>query len=203
VLTQKNNASGWKRWIPNLRFTLQEIIPTGRYNNLDPTNLGTDGTGYGSYQTAFALNFQYLYFFWDKYYLSTRLSLNHVYAQSTQLTGLSSYGGSLETRGRIDPGNLNSIDLAGELSVTQNWSLVMEGLYLTRQASRFQGFPGLDAQGLPLGIGYHPIVELSVAPAIEYNFSEHYGIIGGVWFSVRGKDSPDFQSVVVALNIYF
>ena len=191
------------RWRPDLRITVQEIIPTGRYDNLDPNSLGTDGTGLGSYQTALGLNFQHLLPFGGNYYLRTRLALSYVIAQPLDITGLSTYGGTTKTRGKMNPGNLMSIDLAAELSVTQNWVAVMEGYYMRRQATKFQGTVGLNENGLPGTIGYHNVKELSLAPAIEYNFSANYGIIGGVWYSVTGTDAPDFQSIVIAFNAYW
>lgn len=37
---------------------------------------------------------------------------------------------------------------------------------------------------------------------MEYNFNASVGIIAGVWFTVVGRNSPDFISAVMALNIY-
>lgn len=190
------------KWRPDLRVTLQEIFPTGRFEQLNPTNEGTDGTGVGSYQTVVALNFQHLLPIYS-FYLRTRLSLSYLNASGLNIRGHNSYGGNADTNGHIKPGNLYSADLAGEFSLTQNWVLVMEGYYFNRSASHFSGFSGIDRQGLPLVIGYRDVQEVSIAPAIEYNFSENYGIIAGVWLSVRGKDAPDFISTVVAFNAYW
>jgi len=190
-------------WSPDLRLTIQQIFPTGRFENLSPENQGTDITGLGSYQTNFGLNFQYLYWLGSSFYLQTRLNLNYQYAQSVNLNGLSAFGGNTMTKGKVKPGNLASIDLSSELSLTQNWVIVMEGFFFNQHASRFQGITGANHQGLPLMIGHGGIEEFSLAPAIEYNFSSNYGLIAGAWFAVKGKDAPNFISTVVAFNAYW
>ena len=116
---------------------------------------------------------------------------------------MSAYGGSLQTRGNIRPGDFFSIDLASELGLTQNLVAVMEGLYVYRQATHFRGFRGLDPRGNTAEIGRGRLAEFSLAPAIEYNFSEHLGLIAGVWFAVKGQDASDFITSMVALNTYW
>lgn len=191
------------KWRPNLRISIQQIFPTGKYESLNPLNNGSDGTGLGSYQTNFSLNFQHLAGPWSNHYLRSRLILSYLYASSTNIYGLSSYGGALTTKGSIRPGNLASVDVSGEFTVTQSWVAVMEGYYIHRGKTSFYGNPGRTAQGLVPKIGHDTVSETSLAPAIEYNFNGHYGVIAGAWFSVKGKDAPNFQSAVVAFNAYW
>jgi len=191
------------RFRPDVRFTLQEIIPTGRFLDLNPVNNGAGSTGLGSYQTAASLNFQLLTPFTDVHYLRTRLSVSYVYASDVNLHGFSSYGGSDTTYGIIDPGNLASLDIAGEFSLTQHWVAVMEGYFAKRDSAIFRGNPGITATGLPAAIGNDTVEEFTIAPALEYNFNANVGIIGGVWFTLAGKDTSEFQSIVIALNAYF
>lgn len=190
-------------WVPNLRITLQEIFPTGRYDGLNPIDKGTGATGAGSYQSVIGLNFQDLWHLRDTQYLRTRLAFAYLYANPASIHGYNTFGGARDTMGHIKPGNLTSIDLAGELSVTQNWVLVMEGYYIARGRSTFIGTPGVDHEGKIPRIGHYNIAEISLAPAIEYNFSANYGIIAGYWYSVKGKDAPDFSSIVVAFNAFW
>jgi hypothetical protein len=44
--------------------------------------------------------------------------------------------------------------------------------------------------------------QYSLAPAIEYNWSQNIGLIGGVWFTVAGQNISQFNSIVIALNYY-
>ena len=203
VLGYQAFSQGNYRWRPSLRITLQEQFPTGRYDELNPSLESTDGTGMGSYQTSLSFNFQHQLQLWSDHYLCSLLSLNYTLASSLSLGGLSTYGGTPETRGNFNPGDLASIDLAEEFSITQNWAVVMEAYYFTREASRFKGYAGFTPAGMPAPIGAPRSAELSLAPAIEYNFSANYGIIAGVWFAVNGKSSSDFMSTVVAFNAYW
>ncbi len=190
-------------WKPDLRISLQELIPTGKYNSLTPEFAGTDATGLGSYQTALGFNFQHLLPLFTHYYLRTRLSLVAVYAATTHLSGVSTYGGNALTRGSIQPGNLISGDFATELSINQNWVLVMEVFGSKRAPSRFKGDTGLNRNGIPDLIGHGLSKQLTIAPAIEYNFSPNIGIIAGIWKTLRGESSSDFGSAVIALNLYW
>ncbi len=195
-LIEQNNS----RWRPNLRITLQEIIPTGRFRQLNPANNGADATGSGSYQTAFGLNLQHLAQFNEVNYLRTRISLSYVYAFPVSVEGLTSYGGTNSTSGRVWPGDLMSLDWAYEYTVTQNWVAVMETFIASRNATHFKGFIGLDPMGRMVDIGRRASINITLAPALEYNFSGNLGIIAGPWFSIAGKNTPDFLSYVVAIN---
>ncbi len=89
ALNQKPNS-----YIPNLRITIQEVIPTGRYDGLNPSDKGTGATGAGSYQTVLSLNFEYLAKINDLNYFRPRLSLSYAYALPNKVHGLNVYGGA-------------------------------------------------------------------------------------------------------------
>ena len=216
---------------PDLRITIQQIIPTGLYNNLSESRNGTNITGMGSNQTSFGLNFQYLSKLPHTHYLNSTLNITYTHAMEVAIQGISAYGGTSSTHGHIDPGDSFVIDLATELSLTQQWVAVLEGMFIYQQASFFKGVVGTptadDPQPLGLirnrfrnrlrhrlipsrnniggtdGIGNGNLDEITLAPAIEYNFSDQYGIIAGVWFTVAGKNTPAFASPMVAFNAYW
>jgi len=198
LLEQKNHF-----WRPDLRMTIQEIFPSGTYQQLNPQNNGTDARGTGSYQTRLAFNFQHLLQLFKTHYLRTRLSLGFVFPSKVDIKGISTYRGAENTFGTIKPGDMKSIDLAAEYTLTQNWVLVMEGFALHRQATRFRGFKGRKLDGSIPAIGHGKIDYISLAPAIEYNFNEHYGLIGGVWFNIRGKNTPRFRTTMIAFNAFW
>lgn len=191
-----------KNQFTDLRLTLQQIFPTGRFEDLNPTNEGTDGTGVGSYQTSIGLNFQHLFLF-GNYHYRQRFTLNYVVAQPVHIRGVSVYGSNDQTHGTIKPGNLTGIDIAGELEVSRHWVLVMEAFYFYRTPLAFEGFAGFDDNGNLLDLTQGRIAAITIAPAIEYNFSAHYGIIAGVWLPIRGKNFSDFLSSVVAFNAFW
>lgn len=195
----KQNES---KWLPNIRLAIQQIFPNGNFRELNPLLDGSDATGLGSYQTKFTFNFQHLIHLSELHYLRTRLALSYTYAANAELRGVSAYGGRMDTLGGIQPGNLKSFNLAEELTLTQNWVAVMEAYLVQRQATHFHGNPGTNPNGSLAQVGSAALAQITLAPAIEYNFSDNMGLIAGPWFSVKGKNSFQFISYVIALNYY-
>ncbi|MBA2652900.1 MAG: hypothetical protein H0U73_11615 [Tatlockia sp.] len=190
-------------WYPDLRILLQEVIPTGRFENLNPLKQGTDQTGSGSYQTVVSFNFQKLYTFENEHYIRSRLSLSNTIARPVFVEGLNTYGGNPFTEGTVRPGKSYAVDLASEYTLTQHWVLVMEGLYVHNNSTTFQGNPGVLADGTIGSVGGPHSDVASLAPAVEYNFSSNLGIIGGVWFTVTGPRAEKFIATTIAVNYYF
>ena len=219
------------KYQPDLRITLEQIIPTGIYNNLPANNNGADVTGMGSNQTSLGFNFQYLSKLSETHYLNSYLSLSYSHAMDVNLKGISAYGGTSLTHGHIDPGDSVSLDLAAELSLTQQWVAVLEGVFIYQQASVFHGVVGErtrnDPQPFRAGrnigsrafaahrllpsrrniggedIGSGNLDQITLAPAMEYNFSDHYGVIAGVWFTIAGKNTPAFISPMIMFTAYW
>lgn len=199
VMEQKES-----KWKPSLRFAISETFPTGKFEYLSPQLAGTDATGLGSYMTQLALNFQHLTQVFDTHYLRTRLSLTRLYSSKVKVHGLNSYGGVVDTDGQIATGIENDADLAFEFTLTQNWVAVMEGYVSEGKATRFNGILSLNNIGGPsVSIGSGDFFETALAPAIEYNFNEHIGLIGGVWFPLSGKNTSDYVAYLLALNAYW
>jgi hypothetical protein len=216
---------------PYLRITIQQIIPTGLYNNLSESRNGTNITGMGSNQTSFGLDFEYLSQLSATHYLNSTLNISYTHAMDVSVRGLNAYGGTSSTHGHIDPGDSVAIDLATEISITQQWVAVLEGIFIYQQAASFKGVIGTPTEddlqppgprrnrlhkrlnhrlipsknniGGTNGIGNGNLDQITLAPAIEYNFSDQYGVIAGVWFTVAGKNTPAFTSPMVTFNAYW
>lgn len=212
----------------SIRLTLEEIIPTGRFERLSSANHGTDATGLGSYQSLVGLNIEHSSVIQETYTLKSLLSIDYLYATETKIEGISTFGGNPLTRGTIKPGNVFTFDLAEELSLTQHWVAVLEGYFLFENASKFKGdvgkfkslrtldptqrervidrlhglFPSRHNIG-KLGLGNDNVGEFTFAPGLEYNFTENCGLIMGSWFTVAGKNTPNFNSIIIGLNTYF
>ncbi len=198
VMRQKEHS-----WLPDLRITVQEVFPTGKYEHLDPKKFGTDQTGSGSYQTSVGFNFQSVVELYKQHYLRTRLNFIGGTGSNVKVDGLSAFGGNEMSNGKVNIGNSYSADLAFEYSLTQNWVPVFEMLFVTSSATGFAGNPGFTPQGTLETLGGPGGKQLSLAPAIEYNFSANLGLIGGVWFSVTGPPAGQFTTYTLALNYFF
>jgi hypothetical protein len=217
VISQDDHPS----W-PDFRFALQQDLPTGLFTRFSAFNAGAESTGTGSYQTTPSFNFDYLKQLNEQHYLKSQINFSYTWAAPVRLSGLSAYGGTLQTNGIIHPGNSFSIDLAEELTLTQNWVAVMEVNYIYQFASTFSGTLGTRSLNDPIvagsnhkrinavrrfiatrhnlgngGIGSGTQDQISLAPAMEYNFSENYGVIAGVWFTVAGRNIPQFMMPLI------
>lgn len=182
---------------PAMKLSLKAVLPFGKFEHLNPKKLGTDGAGTGSFLPAIGVTFSRLFPLPEPHYLGTRLNLNYTIPNSVHVKGLNVYGGAPDTNGRVYPGNVFTGDFGAEFSLTQNWVLAMDLLYVYSNKTRFSGNPGT------LGVMKSPFYEqLSIAPALEYNWNINVGVIAGAWFTLTGKNASRFANSVIALNLY-
>ncbi len=196
----KDDPTSW--WYPSLRATLEETFPSGSYQQFDPSLLGTDATGAGSYQTSIGLNFQKVLHFGGVHYLSTRLSYTYTIPTSVHVKGINAYGGALDTNGTVNVGNKQVLDLAFEYSVTANWVLATDIVYNNGAPNTFSGTTGTTSTGAPAEVGQPSTKSYQLTPSVEYNWNMHLGMIVGAWFTVYGDNSSDFAGGAMALNYY-
>ncbi len=192
-------------YAPQIKFTLGEVFPTGNYQNLDGNNLGLDGTGGGSWTTAFNLTLAKLFFWNTLHPLNTRISFGYTVPTPTTVHGFNSYGGGYGTKGTVAPGNNFNVDLGMELSINQPWVVALDVAYTCSGKTRFSGISGTTTPGgdVPASVGGGYSDQLSFAPAVEYNFSSTMGLLGGVWFSAYGRNAPNFVSAVFTWYWFF
>jgi hypothetical protein len=193
------NMQGWR---PDLRVTISEKFPAGRYQNLNPINSGIDAVGAGSYQTGIGANFQKTYQFKNNKFLRARLTFLYVIPSSPSLNNVNTYGGGTGTSGILDLGNTLSIDGSLEFTLTTHWVPALDIVYAYQAKSKFTGALGTAITGMPATVGGQSSQAISLAPAMEYNFSPTLGIIAGAWFTVFGRNTADFAAAVFALNYY-
>jgi len=189
------------KWPPNARVTLQGIIPTGKFDGLNPTDKGTGVTGAGAYENVISLNLQELLEIYDEHYLRTRLSLSFLYSYPFGINGYTAMFPQVYARGRVNERTLVSGDLAFEYTLTQHWVAVMEGYIIHRKGTIFMGVVDANNNNTYEYLKRPDTTLTSLSPAIEYNFTDSIGIIAGYWFAVQGRTAPDFKTWVVALNI--
>ncbi len=187
---------------PNIKLTLKANAPIGKYQHLDAKRKGTDATGGGSWQPAATITMSKIFNTSGIHYLEPRLSINYQVGTAVLVQGLNSYGGVSDTKGFIYPGNILSVDLAFEYSLTQRWVLACDLYYAHGNKRRFSGNPGTSAGGVPVKMTALANEKWTLAPALEYNFSKNIGIIAGVWFSFAGKNTSQFTNAMISLNIY-
>ncbi|MBN1915194.1 MAG: hypothetical protein JW769_04830 [Parachlamydiales bacterium] len=185
--------------IPDMRITLSESFPTGKYQKLAPQKEGIDGVGSGSYVTTCAFNLSKILEWFQQHPINTRMSLAYSFPSNVHVQGFNTYGGGYNTNGTVKPGKLLSADFAFEYSFTGRFVYAMDFVFTYNSSIRFSGNVGTNNDGSLATMTSPEAYRFSIAPALEYNFNRNFGIIGGVWTSLAGKNSTDFISGVISL----
>lgn len=206
-------------WCPAIKLSLFETFPTGKYQHLDPTKLNTDIGGAGSYQTTAGISFGKLIHIQKHHWLSLRLAASFNYLAPVHAKGINAYGGFADTNGWEYPGNQFVQVFGFEYSFLKRFAFACDFLNFYSNKNRFSGNAGLAP---PVGLltpgastsfsnNVSPVTknmrapsqnQISMAPALEYNWNANLGIITGAWFTIAGRNATDFFKWVVALNLY-
>jgi len=188
-------------WLPNVRIWVQETFPTGHYTELSPTKTGLSGTGGGSFATTLGIGAQKLFWWTEDHVFRARLNVTHGFYSPVTVQGFNSYGGGFGTQGRVEPGSVTTVIVAGEYTLTRHVALALDIGLQAANATHFSGTTGVGLSGQPatVGGGYKEVI--AVAPAVEYNWNERTGVIVGPWFSLTGRNTSEFFGVVAALYL--
>lgn len=190
-------------YVPKFKFTISQSFPTGKYQRLRTDGLALDGTGAGAWQTSFTFAMGKVIFWNTLHPLNARFTITGTLSTPVHVRSFNVYGGGFKTNGTVRPGNAYSADLGLELSITQPWVAALDIVYNWSNKTTFHGNPGFNADGTPATVGTGYSDQLSLAPAIEYNFNENMGILWGVWFTVRGRNAGDFVSGIFSWYWFF
>lgn len=182
-------------WITHLKLIVREIVPVGHYQKLNPKKLGTDVGGEGSWQTNLGLVWGNMFYLGKDHFLHTYLTFQYFLPAPVHVKKLNIYGGGPGTDGMVYPAQNCILDLAAEVTLTKHWVFSMDIVGTWGFKTRFKGktiFPNTEP----------PFTQFSLAPAIEYNWNASLGIIFGPWFTIAGRNAPQFTSGIFAVNYY-
>lgn len=183
------------KWWPAIKLTVKANAPIGKYQKLDPNKLGTDIGGAGTWNETIALVLSRLFQFNPVHFLATRFYVGYTVPNPVHVKNLNAYGGAKGTRGKVYPGNTLVALVGLEYTLSVNWALACDIGYSHQNKTRFSG-------KTPSPVGGPSNEEFSIAPAFEYNWSGNVGLIAGAWFSFAGRNTAEFASGVIAVNIY-
>ena len=161
----------------------------------------SDG-GAGAFETDLGVVFGRLIHVRGIHYLNSRLSVSYAIPSNVHVKGFNNYGGGFGTKGLVKVGNSITTLLGLELNMSLNWALALDVAYAYGNKTRFSGRKGFNPDGSHASVGGPSFNQVSLAPALEYNFNESVGIIAGAWFTVAGRNSSQFATGVVAVNWY-
>ncbi len=190
--------AGAKTNFPGIKFAVKETFPTGKYQHLNPKKLMTDQTGAGTYATIFNLVLYKVYHLGTgHHFLSTTYYASYTINIPITVRGFNTYGGGFGTRGKVLPGNIFQATISFEYSLNQNWVIALDNVYTHTDHTEFFGALGRTSSGAQASVESPSNEQISFAPALEYNFSSHFGICAGCWFTAWGRNSTAFISGVV------
>jgi hypothetical protein len=181
---------------PAIKFVIQETFPTGHYQRFSARKANVESTGAGSYQTNFSLNVSKVVWWLTLHPMNFRTSIGYTVNSNVFVHGFNSYGGGKGTRGSVKGGNTFAWDIGYEYSFTQRWVAALDIVYNYSSKTTFSG-----RTVAPVGGPFND--QLSLAPAIEYNFNDHSGVLAGIWFTVWGRNSSNFFADVFSFYYMF
>lgn len=189
------------KWWPAIKLKLNGNIPWGKYQHLNPKKLTTDDGGSGSWSPGMGIVLSHLYHFHGVHYLNARWYNAYTMPTPVHVKGFSNYGGAKNTRAKVFPGHSFISDVGLEYTLAQTWALAFDVVYIHQNKTRFSGNGGTNA-GIPVSLTSPSSEQISLAPALEYNWSSTVGMIGGAWVTIAGRNASKFVQWIIAINIY-
>ena len=196
-------ANHQKGFVPSGNVFINQSFPTGHYRKFDPAKSDLQSTGSGAFTTTIGYGATRTYYLGGVHYLAWRTNLAYSISSKVSVEGFNSYGGGYGTNGYVYPGNSFTWLFGAEYSMNTNWVLSCDVQYTNSDRNKFRGTAGTSKSG-GVAVSSAPSSDFwALAPALEYNWNEHIGLIAGSWFTVAGRNAPAFTSFVAALNIYY
>jgi hypothetical protein len=184
--------------VPTASVVLQQSLPTGKYHRLG--DQPGDGIGSGAYTTTLSLYTQYFFWMPNGRILRTRLNFSYAVSDTVSVEDVSVYGTSDGFRGHARPGRSFAVGSAFEYSATRSWVLALDLVYQHDTSTRLRG---LDGSGLPVRTDFGFSESITLAPAVEYNWSSRMGVIVGALFTAAGRNTGATVVPVAAVNMVF
>jgi hypothetical protein len=186
--------------VPATALVLGETFPTGRYDALVNT---ADGFGAGVYSTSLGWYSQDYLWLPNGRILRVRLDLTYAISGAASLRDQSVYGTPVGFRGHAWPGDSFTADAAGEYSVTRNWVLASDLVWVHNASTRLAGSEPAAGGAALLDTQSGSSEYFAVAPAVEYNFSSRVGVIFGARIFVAGRNTGSSVTTAAAINMVF
>lgn len=200
ILTE--NTSGA---MPGLLIGVKANVPCGSYKRLSPDAPSAKIIGSGSWEPGVSLVIGKQIHLNKSHFLTVRSGFNVLFRNKISVEGFHAYGGGYGSKGKVALGTQYTAVGSFEYSFNQHVVFAFDAVYQHNNKITFSGQSGFQDQGktIPATNGAPSSEQISLAPALEYNFNANVGVIGGVWFSVAGRNAGAFYTPTFALNIEY
>ena len=189
--------------VPGIKVYVGESFPTGPYQKLDPDKLLTDSGGNGSLQTIVEFVVTNTFELPCCHYFTLRANPYVTpFSTTVHVKGFNTFGGSSDTDAKVHLPTTWGLLVGMEYNLTQNWALAIDGQAIYETKQTFSGSPGTGPDGAIIPLDRPAGFQFSITPAIEYNISAEMGFVGGLWFTISGKNQPRFFGGAIAFNYF-
>lgn len=187
---------------PAVSVNYSHRFPTGKYDQLDENPLNATGNG-ASVDTLSLLIQQYIWLANGRPLRWRAVASYSLPPARVNVNGLSAYGTPQDFRGYARLGSSLGISTSIEYSFNPQWVFALDLAFNRASASQVKGVQGLIGTSASFESRSPSRSVYSLAPAVEYNFNDRIGIVGGVQFSFAGRNNDAFVAPQVAINMVF
>lgn len=195
-------AKGQGVHTPVVTLVVKQNLPTGEHDLLEQAGL-LGATGSGAFATTVGMYGQAQ--FLPGRNLRGRVNLTwRVPGAHVDVDGRSAYDTDIGFHGKAELGGALQASAALEYSLSPQWVLATDLVYEKEHGAHVRGTsPGTGSDRVNIDHSLASSWRVSVAPAVEYNWSDSGGIIFGALVSLRGRNSAAIVSPQVAVNLVF
>jgi hypothetical protein len=189
---------------PAISLNYSHRFPTGKYDELNENPLNAIGSG-ANVDTFSLMAQQYVWLPNGRPLRFRAVASYSLPPSRVDVKGANAYysGAPQDFRGGVRLGNAFGISTSVEYSINPQWVLAMDLAYNRTGSSVLKGSSG-SGESLSFVENRNPSRNVySLAPAIEYNFNDRFGLIGGVQFSFAGRNNDSFITPMAAFNMVF
>jgi hypothetical protein len=159
------------KYIPKAVFTISQVVPSGKFSDLNKSKLSLDASGGGSYQTILGLNLSKILNFKTRAF-KLLYNINYSFPKKVEVFGYNAYGGidiDLQvTRGIVKPGNVFSNIFSIDISLTKKLDFSMDAIFAFSSKIKFEGRFGILTPGfrgmIPGNSPICPFVSSNIVP---------------------------------------
>jgi hypothetical protein len=186
--------------LPTISVTVQETIPTGRYDQLGERP--GDGLGSGAFATTLGAYSQTYFWLPNGRILRMRLDLTGTFSGTADVNGVSVYGTNAGFTGHAEPGNSFVVDSSLEYSLTRRWVLALDLFYEQSAATTVTGHEVGEPGSIPRSVHLTSpeASALGFAPAMEFSWKPNLGVIVGARVIPTGHNTVATITPAVAIN---
>jgi len=192
------------RGVPALAISLQETLPTGRYDRLGARP--ADGIGSGAWGTTVALYAQHYFWLPNGRILRGRINVSETFSGKAPLHDVSVYGTGDGFSGSARPGRSFYLGGSLEYSVTKRWVLGLDATWTHNGPTHVAGVGKPDpvtGAAPAVRLDHGPSDAFALAPAIEYSWTPNLGVLLAARFIPKGRNVTPSVTPAIAINAVF